>query len=276
MADITGSLKNLGQEAVVLLGVPTDVRSSFQRGAAEAPARIRRVMLGGSSNMCSEDGTDLDSQPRFRDIGDLELGAVAEIEELIETTIDELLGKGARVLSIGGDHAITHPVLRAYSKAHRGLSVLHLDAHPDLYDEYEGIRKSHACTFARIMEENLVRRLVQVGIRAGNPHQREQADHFGVETITADKMASGAPVKIDGPVYVSLDLDVLDPGFAPGVAHPEPGGLSTRDVIRIIKGISGPIVGADIVELNPGRDSSDLATMAAFKLLKELAAAMLR
>lgn len=276
MFDRNDSFEGPGAGVVVALGVPYDVRSSFMRGSAEAPARIRHVLQAGSTNMCAEDGSDLAADGRFSDFGDIELGTIAEIDGQIESAIGRLLDRDARVLSLGGDHAVTLPILRAYCKKFGALEVLHLDAHPDLYDEYNGLRESHACTFARVMEEKLARRLVQVGIRAGTPHQREQAGRFGVEVIEAREFKDKWPVKLNGPLYVSLDLDVLDPAFAPGVSHQEPGGLTTRDVLDVIQGIGVPIVGADIVELNPGRDSADVAAMAAAKLFKELAAAMLR
>jgi agmatinase len=267
---------DLAPGTVAVLGIPSDVRSSFLKGAAEAPARIRHVLHAGSTNMCCEDGTDLGIDGRFQDLGDLELGTVAEIESGIEKAIRTLLDREARVISLGGDHAVTYPVLRAYSKKYENLEVLHLDAHPDLYDEYDGLRQSHACTFARVMEENLAGRLVQVGIRAATTHQREQARRFGVEVIEAAEFPKKRPVKLDGPIYLSLDMDVLDPAYAPGVSHQEPGGLSTRDVLEIIHGLDAPVVGADIVELNPGRDSSDITAMTAAKFLKEIAAAILR
>jgi arginase family enzyme len=152
---------------------------------------------------------------------------------------------------------------------------LHLDAHPDLYDELEGNRYSHACPFARIMEEDLVVRLVQVGIRTMNPHQRAQAERFGVEVIEMRDWPPGPVFDFDGPVYLSLDLDVLDPAFAPGTSHHEPGGLSTREVLGLVQNLRAPIVGADIVELNPVRDPVGITAMAAAKLMKEVLALML-
>ena len=162
--------------------------------------------------------------------------------------------------------------MRAYAKVYDDLSVLHLDAHPDLYDEFEGDRYSHACPFARIMEEGLASRLIQVGIRTMNPHQREQAERLGVEVVDMRHWDPGWQPHFDGPVYLSLDLDVLDPAFAPGISHHEPGGLSTREVIRLIHGLEGTLVGADIVELNPERDIVGLTAMVAAKLLKEIVA----
>ncbi len=268
--------EDLVQGTVALLGLPSDVGSSFLQGAADGPARVRQLMYAGPGNLCAEDGTDLKTDERLRDIGDIELGAIAEMHGLIEDRVEELLSHDARVLGIGGDHSVTHPIIKAYARKHADLNLLHLDAHPDLYDEYDGSRRSHCCTFARIMEEGLVKRLVQVGVRASTPHQNDQARRFGVEMIRIGDLAASWPVQFDGPLYLSVDLDVLDPAFAPGVSHPEPGGLTTREVVRIIQDIPAPIIGADIVELNPSRDSSDITAMAALKLLKEISAAMLR
>ena len=118
--------------------------------------------------------------------------AFAEIEEVL----GRLLAKEARIAALGGDHSITYPVLRAYAGKYQQLSVLHLDAHPDLYDELGGNRYSHACPFARIMEEHLVGRLVQVGIRTLTPHQREQAERFGVEGIEMGEWGPGREIEI--------------------------------------------------------------------------------
>jgi agmatinase len=260
---------------VAVLGMPTDESSTFLRGAALGPTRIREVLNAGSSNWCAESVRDLSAEPRFRDLGDLELsGGLSTLTE-IECAVDRLLEKGAYVLALGGDHAITLPILRAYAKKFNPFSILHLDAHPDLYDEFEGSRYSHACPFARIMEEGLAARLVQVGIRTMNPHQRAQADRFGVEVVSTQDCGWDAALDLDGPVYLSLDMDVLDPAFAPGVAHHEPGGLSTRDVLDLVQSLQAPLVGADIVEFNPQRDSAGITAMAAAKLMKEIADRML-
>jgi arginase family enzyme len=125
------------------------------------------------------------------------------------------------------------------------------------------------------MEAGLATRLVQVGIRAMTPHLRAQAERFGVEVITMQSREREADVDFEGPLYISLDMDVLDPAFAPGVAHHEPGGLSTRDVLALIQRQRAPLVGADIVELNPKRDPVGITAMAAAKLLKEIADRML-
>jgi arginase len=165
--------------------------------------------------------------------------------------------------------------VRAIAKQHASVTILHIDAHGDLYDEFEGDRFSHACPFARIMEEQLCARLVQVGIRTLTPHQRDQITRFGVETIEMQHFAGGARPTIDGPVYVSIDIDGLDPAFAPGVSHREPGGLSVRDVLTMIQQLDGPIVGADVVEFNPSVDLGGVTASVAAKIVREIAGAIL-
>ncbi len=274
MSDFRESFDALHPEMVTVVGIPYDENSSFMRGPALAPARIREVLHSGSANLCSEGGIDLGTELRFRDLGDLELAGGAAVFAQVEKTIESLLEHDAYVLSIGGDHAITYPILRAYGKRYDKLNVLQLDAHPDLYDEYEGNRTSHACPFARIMEEDLAGRLVQVGIRTMNAHQRTQAERFGVEVIEMREWQPETGLDFKGPLYLSLDIDVLDPAFAPGVSHHEPGGLSTRNVLQLIQSLRVPIVGADIVEFNPRRDPSGITAMVAAKFLKEIAGRM--
>ena len=268
------SFDHLQAGMVAVLGVPYDENSSFMKGPASAPSRIRETLSSGAMNLCSESGIDLGAEPRFRDLGDLNLSIGPATFAQIEKTITDLLEREAFILSLGGDHAITYPILMAYRKKYDRLCILHLDAHPDLYDEFKGNRYSHACPFARIMERNLADRLVQIGIRTMNPHQQAQAERFGVDVIDMQKWRPNKILDLTGPVYLSLDMDVLDPAFAPGVSHPEPGGLSTRNVLQIIQGINAPLVGADIVECNPKRDPSGITATAAAKFLKEIAARM--
>ena len=226
--------------------------------------------------MFAESGLDLGADSRWVDLEDLDLSTRdVEVFDQIEAAVGAVLSHGLRPLSLGGDHSITYPILRAYSGKHPDLHILHLDAHPDLYEELDGNRHSHASPFARIMEEKLAAHLLQLGIRTMTTHQREQARRFGVEVREMREWDPESALGLEGPVYLSIDMDCLDPAFAPGVSHPEPGGFSTRDVLAIIHGIEGPIVGADIVEYNPRRDPVGITAMAAAKLLKELLAQML-
>lgn len=275
MFEFKEPVAEIPQNAVALIGIPYDENASHLRGAAAAPAQIRQALHCGSTNRCCENGTDLGGHPRFRDLGDIEPGSGGEFIRSVDQAVSHLLDRPIRMLSLGGDHSITVPIVRAYSRRFKPLNVLQIDAHPDLYDQFDGNRFSHACGFARIMEQGLASRLVQIGIRTANPHQRRQAQRFGVEMVEMRHRTDGNELKFAGPLYVSIDLDAFDPAFAPGVSHPEPGGLDTRTVIAMIQKIQAPVVGADIVELNPSRDPTGITARLAAKLLKELAAKML-
>ncbi len=260
---------------VSLLGLPYDASSSFQRGPALAPPLIRQALASPAGNLWTEGMTDLGAPGRLADAGDASIPEGPGARESIEAAIAGLLDRGVRPLSLGGDHSVTYPVLRALGARYPRLTVVQFDAHPDLYDIFEGDRYSHACPFARIMEESLATRLVQLGIRAMTGHQREQAAHFGVEVHEMRRWRDGLALPLEGPVYVSFDLDALDPAFAPGVSHREPGGLSVRQALDAIQRLAGPIVGADVVEYNPRNDLDGVTARVAAKLVKELAGRLL-
>jgi agmatinase len=259
---------------LALLGIPWDENSSFLKGAAEGPRFLRAAFACESSNRWAENGTEIRPE-LFWDAGDLAAARGEEMLGRIEAAVQELLERGLQPISLGGDHAVTYPILRAFSRRYPRLAILHFDAHPDLYDEFEGNRFSHACPFARIMEERLASRLVQLGVRAASGHQREQAARFGVEMIEMRSWRPDLTVRFETPVYISFDLDGIDPACAPGVSHPEPGGPTTRQVLDLIHRLDAPIVGADIVELNPSRDPSGITALVGAKLIKEIAARML-
>ena len=263
-----------GSEKLALIGFPVDENSSFQRGASDAPPLIRAALASDASNLWSENGVDLGTGFLIKDAGDLAPVPGADVFPQIEASVRTLLERRLRPIALGGDHSISYPVIRAVSGKYPGLTVLDFDAHPDLYDEFQGNRLSHACPFARVMEEGLVRRLVQVGIRTLNGHQRRQAERFGVELIEMKDWAGELPA-LHAPVYLSFDLDALDPAFAPGVSHREPGGLSMREALSAIQSIGVDIVGADIVEFNPRMDALNVTAGVCAKLLKEIAAKML-
>ena len=260
--------------AVSLLGIPWDENSSYLRGAAQAPPRIVDALFCDSSNLWTENGTSLEG--KVRDLGGITLpeGSKASFAA-IQSAIGEQLRQDGRLILLGGDHSITYPAVRAFAAKFSGLQIMHFDAHPDLYDQLGGNRFSHACPFARIMEEKLAGRLVQAGIRTMNGHQREQAQRFGVEVLEMKDFERWPKLEFDGPVYLSFDMDVLDPAFAPGVSHWEPGGLSVREVVWLLQSLRGYIVGADVVEYNPVRDESGRTAMVCAKVVKEIAARML-
>jgi arginase len=261
---------------VRLIGAPTDCNSSYLRGPAKAPAHIRAALFSDMGNPAAEDGGELGASIGFIDAGDLPLVEGAGDDAAITAAVTAACAAGAVPILLGGDHAISFPALAGIFAHHGPVNILHFDAHPDLYDELGGNRRSHASPFARIMEAGLATRLVQVGIRTLNRHQREQAARFGVEIVPMrDFLAGNVPIP-EAPLYVSIDLDGLDPAFAPGVSHHEPGGLSTRQLLDVLARIPGPIVGADVVELNPDRDVNGMTAAVAAKLVKELAAIAVR
>jgi arginase len=260
--------------AVSLLGIPNDDNSSHMKGPAEAPVFIRRELHSEAHTSWSESGVDLSVAGRFEDHGDIQFDGARDPWDLIEEHVGRALETGNPLICLGGDHAITHPIMRAVRRRHAKLTILHIDAHPDIYHAYQGNPRSHTSPFARIMEEQLADRLIQVGLRTVNDHHREQFKRFGVETIAAGRCGRNIELNLTTPVYISMDIDALDPAFAPGVGHREPGGLSTRQVIDLIHMIDQPVVGADIVEYNPRCDIANMTAVVAAKLLKEIAGMM--
>ncbi|XP_050209814.1 arginase 1, mitochondrial-like [Mercurialis annua] len=274
-----------------LIGIPLGHNSSFLQGPAFAPPLIREAIWCGSTNSTTEEGKELRDQRVLTNVGDLPVQEMRDcgvdddrlmnvVSESVKLVMEQ---EPLRPLVLGGDHSISYPVVRAVSEKLGGpVDVLHLDAHPDIYDAFEGNKYSHASSFARIMEGGYARRLLQVGIRSINIEGREQGKRFGVEqyemrTFSRDRqflenLKLGEGVK---GVYISIDVDCLDPAYAPGVSHIEPGGLSFRDVLNILHNLKGDLVAADVVEFNPQRDTADgMTAMVAAKFVRELAAKM--
>ncbi|CAI8612529.1 unnamed protein product [Vicia faba] len=246
-------------------------------------------------------GKDLKDSRVLTDVGDVPIQEIRDcgvddkrlmsvIGESVKLVMEEA---PLRPLVLGGDHSISFPVIRAVSEKLGGpVDVLHIDAHPDNYDAFEGNIYSHASSFARVMEGDYVRRLLQVGIRSITAEGRAQAKVKYHKETSIDSTISYLGFKIKdkeiqgrkkGPrpklgegvkgVYISIDVDCLDPAFAPGVSHIEPGGLSFRDVLNILHNLQGDVVAGDVVELNPQRDTVDgMTAMVAAKLVREMAA----
>ncbi len=264
----------------VLLGVPYDAHSSFLRGPARAPAAVRQALHGGSANWFTEAGVEVDPEAgAWRDGGDVEVdnddpAAVERVLAAVEEAAAAVVTTGATLVAVGGDHLVTWPLVRAVAAHHGRLTIVHVDAHPDLYDELDGDRFSHACPFARILEQRPDHRLIQLGIRTATAHQRRQIDRFGVECLELAHWDGRVPA-VDGPVYLSIDVDGLDPAHAPGVSHHEPGGLTTRqllDIVAQLRAAGAPVVAADVVEINPDRDVNGMTAMVGAKLVRELLA----
>lgn len=257
-----------------LIGVPLDENSSYMRGAASGPVEMVRALHCDSANMWSETGFDLSDV--LVDRGNLALSSGEAAMEAIRDAAAKAGRSGRKPLFLGGDHSVTYPLVKGLREAVGEFAILHFDAHPDCYHDFEGNRFSHASPFSRIMEEGLCSRLVSVGIRTAHGHQREQRAKFGIEWLEMKDHARWPKLTFDCPVYVTFDLDGLDPAYAPGVSHHEPGGLSTREALDIIQAIDAPVIGADVVELNPERDVNGVTAMVAAKLIREIAGVMLR
>ena len=262
---------------IKLLGIPSDHNSSFLKGTSLAPPLIRQMDTDGSANSFSESGIEIIKGENYIDLGDLIFLSddSPSVYSDIRNRIKAELNHSDKILCLGGDHSISYPIIEAYSESFSDLNVLHLDAHADLYDNFDNNPYSHASPFARLMEKGILKSLTQVGIRTLNTHQKEQSERFGTRLIEMKDFDFNFIQDLQSPLYVSLDLDVLDPAFAPGISHHEPGGLSTRELITIIQSIPVHIVGADIVELNPVRDVHNMTAMLAYKLFKELVAKMI-
>jgi len=265
---------------VALIGAPTDCHSSFLRGAATAPAAIRAALASDHGNASAESGVEIGIDVLVMDAGDVPLADVlastAADDSALSGAVTRALSSKAMPIVLGGDHAISVPVVAALVRAHGPLTILHFDAHADIYDDFGGDPRSHASPFARILEAKHAKRLVQVGIRTLNRHCRAQAERFGVEIIEMRHFAVDAVPVLDGPLYISIDIDGFDPSVAPGVAHLEPGGLTVREVLAVLDRQTAPLAGADIVELCPPRDPTGVTAILAAKLVRELAALYVR
>ncbi len=275
MTDFGGAIKPVEEHPdykIAIIGIPFDEKSSYLKGAAKGPQAIREASTVKSGNAWTELVVNLEEDTVIVDLGDIDVrGKTIEIFSRIEKRIGEIVEKGAVPIVLGGDHSISYPVVRAFAKKFNSLDILHFDAHPDLYEELYGDPFSHACPFARILEKGLAQNLVQVGIRAATGSQRANASKHRVRMIEMKDIKDTLSLEFSNPLYISFDLDSLDPAFAPGVSHHEPGGLSTRQVLAIIQGLKARIVGLDVVELNPSRDLSGITAAAAVKVVKEVA-----
>jgi len=272
MTDFGGAIKATQEYDVALLGIPFDEKSCYLKGAAKGPQAIRAASTSKAINPWTELGVNLEEETVLADLGDVDVsGNYEQVFSRVEKKVFEILDKNAVPVVLGGDHSISFPVVKAVAKKFKPMDILHFDAHPDLYEELYGDRYSHGCPFTRIMEEGLAQNLVQVGIRAATGEHREKAAQYGVRMIEMKDIHDNLILEFSNPLYVSFDMDALDPAFAPGVSHHEPGGLTTRQVIRILQALEAEIVGLDVVEVNPDRDVSGITASAAVKIVREMA-----
>lgn len=270
MSDFGGAVKKRPDYDFAILGVPYDEKSTYLKGSSAGPRAIREASTEAMINAFTELGVDLQTQAAITDGGDIPvmhepMNMFASIEE----SVTKVLKHNAVPIVLGGDHSITYPIVKAMAKHIQPLDILHFDAHPDLYEEYHGDRYSHASPFARILDDGLVSELVQVGIRAATAAHRNKAAKYGIKMLEMKDLPPDVNLKFSNPVYISFDMDALDPAFAPGVSHCEPGGLSTRQVLQILHALKGRIVGMDVVEVNPSRDVSGITASVAAKIVME-------
>ncbi len=271
MTDFGGSIKRTDEFDFAIFGIPFDEKSCYMKGASKGPQAIRAASTGEAINAWTESGVNLEEEASIVDLGDLDVtGSFWDVFTKAEERVIEILEKGAVPVVLGGDHSLTYPIVKAFSQKHGSLDILHFDAHPDLYDELYGDRYSHACPFARIIEEGYVANLVQVGIRAATGQHRTLAREHGVRMIEMKNIDQAMALNFANPLYISFDLDALDPAFAPGVSHHEAGGLTTRQAIDILHTLKGNIVGLDVVEVNPDRDPVGITAAAAVKIIMEV------
>lgn len=266
MGIVRSHINQLSKNDIAIIGYPWDSHSSYLRGPAHAPEKIIASIESPSANYYTERLNDLDELSHLKWLGNYPINDFFDIEKATLA----ILNQGAIPFGLGGDHSIVFPILRAVHAIHGPVTILQFDAHNDLYDDFEGNPYSHASPFARIMENKLAARLIQIGTRTTSQHQKEQAERFGVEIYSMKDLAQLQLDEIKAPVYITFDMDVLDPAFAPGVSHHEPGGMSTRESLTMIQQIKAPIVGMDLVEYNPDRDTNGMTGMVAAKIAKEM------
>lgn len=271
MTDFGGSIKQTDEFQFAILGIPFDEKSCYMKGVSRGPQAIREASTGKAINAWTESGVNLEEETNIVDLGDLDVsGSFWDVFARTEHKVQEILKQDAVPILLGGDHSLTYPIVKAFASKYERLDILHFDAHPDLYEELYGDRYSHACPFARIIEEELIANLTQVGIRAATGEQKEFAVKNGIRMIEMKDIDKALTLDFDNPLYISFDVDSLDPAFAPGVSHHEAGGLSTRQVINMLHALKGSIVGLDVVEVNPDRDPVGITAAAAVKVIMEV------
>jgi agmatinase len=264
---------------LAFVGLPCDQSSSIRPGSAAGPDRIRLAYDGRVYNSTTETGIDLSGA--VADLGSWESEATWEgTRQSYAGQAAAVLGRGQALFAAGGDHGVTIPLGMAAEALNEPVHVVQLDAHPDLYPEYRGDRWSHACVAARLLELEHISTVTQIGVRTLNHAQAEVARRYPgrLAIVEARDVAAGSILESgDLPdilrpgarVWLTVDLDVFDPAFAPGVAHPVPGGMSPRQVIELIQESGWDLVGMDVVECLPARDEGDRTSVLAGRLLHE-------
>jgi len=255
------------------MGVPMDFTVSFRPGTRFGPQKIREVSYGLESySVYADDSLDDKS---FYDAGDLDIpfGNVEKSLKSIETVTELCLKDNKIPLFLGGEHLVSYPIVKKVAEKYPDLIVLHFDAHADLRDSFFGEKLSHATVLRRISEHLMDKHIYHFGIRSGVKEEfvyaKEHTHMFPIE-VKAPFLKVLQDIK-DKPVYITLDIDVVDPAFAPGTGTPEPGGCSSQEILDVVGHFKElNVVGFDLVEVSPANDLSDRTALLAAKILREL------
>ncbi|MBB6216660.1 agmatinase [Anaerosolibacter carboniphilus] len=269
-----GCDKTFQESNVVIFGAPFDGTCSYRPGSRFAPNKIRIDSYGLETYSPYLD-RDLEDH-KIHDAGDIDLifGNKYAVLDSIKEYASHLVSNNKKPLMIGGEHLVTLPVVEAMVEKHKDLVILHFDAHTDLRGDYMGEELSHATVIKQIWNFLGDNRIFQFGIRSGLKDEfywAEKEGHTFINKFGYDKLGEVVQKIKDKPVYVTIDLDILDPSIFPGTGTPEPGGISFQDMLNIIKMLDGlNIVGADVVELAPDYDPTGVSTAVASKIMREL------
>ena len=282
--------RDLTAADVAIVGVPYDGATSYRSGARFGPRAIREqsLLLWGYNNALNVAPFE---KLRIIDFGDVNVVPVDVLatQQAIESEVGKVVSAGVKVIALGGDHSISLPLLRAQAAKFGPLAVVHFDAHPDTWNtEFGDHRFSHGTPFRRAIEEGLVdtAAYVQVGIRGPTAGPQDYADaiRLGARMITLDEaLERGLTAVVEEivsvvgsrPTYVTLDIDAVDLAFAPGTGTPEVGGFSSHQMLQLVRGLAGlNVVGADVVEVAPAYDQSQITAILAANLVFELLSIM--
>jgi agmatinase len=262
---------------LVLFGIPYDGTTSFRPGTRFGPGAARQDSFGIETYSPYFD-QDLEDY-KLCDLGDIELafGNSARVMETIEQFARPIVQDDKKIVSIGGEHLVTYPVFKAVFEKYPDLAIVHLDAHTDLRDDFMGEKLSHATVIKRIWDHVGDDSIFQFGIRSGLKEEFEWAkQHTHLEKFSTRTLSDAIQRIGQRPVYLTIDLDVLDPSIFSGTGTPEPGGLSFSALIEALQTLKGlNIVAADAVELAPHYDQSGVSTAVACKLIREITLLML-
>ncbi len=256
-----------------VLGIAWDGSSTFRRGSREAPKVIREATTDELYNSFTEDLIDLRGVWRLKDLGDVSGAIFSSVVDGVSEVVSSKY-RGEVFLFLGGDHSVTYASIKALkSVSNEDFGLIYFDAHPDLYPQYDGDRYSHACTVRRLIEEDFIKgdKVIEIGIRAPTREQIDFAREAGITIVNISEIRRNPHVELDfNKAYISIDLDVLDPAFAPGVGNPEPGGLSVRELVDVLKDLELDVIAFDIVELIPKYDYKGITAFTASKLIREI------